>query len=74
MSVEISKDMLYPSLLYNKPVKYDDYITLYPVTMNDVIMFNLLSQSITVRKNSTFRDKKIIKMTYLDFLIYASGN
>ena len=74
MSVEINKDMLYPSLLYNKPVKYDDYITLYPVTMNDVIMFNLLSQSITVRKNSTFRDKKIIKMTYLDFLIYASGN
>ena len=69
MSVEINKDMLYPSLLYNKPVKYDDYITLYPVTMNDVIMFNLLSQSITVRKNSTFRDKKIIKMIRMYYYV-----
>ena len=74
MSVEISKDMLLPNLIYNKPVKYTDKIVLYPVTMNDVISFQLLSQSITVRKNSVFHDKKIIKMTYLDFLLYCLNN
>lgn len=74
MSVEIDKQVLLPSLIYNKPIKYDEHITLYPVTMNDIISFQLLSQSITVRKNSTFNDKKIIKMTYLDFLIYSAGN
>ena len=74
MSVKINKDMLLPNLIYNKPVKYTDKIVLYPVTMNDVISFQLLSQSITVRKNSVFHDKKIIKMTYLDFLLYCLNN
>ena len=72
--MEINKDMLLPNLIYNKPVKYTDKIVLYPVTMNDVISFQLLSQSITVRKNSVFHDKKIIKMTYLDFLLYCLDN
>lgn len=70
----INKDALLPSLIYNKPVKYTDKIVLYPVTMNDIISFQLLSQSITVRKNSTFHNKKIIKMTYFDFLLYSLYN
>lgn len=74
MSAEINKDVLFPLLIYNKPVKYSENIILYPVTMNDVVSFQLLSQSITVRKNSTFHEKKIIKMTYLDFLLYCFGN
>ena len=74
MSVEIKKDTLFPFLIYNKPVQYTKNIILYPVTMNDIVAFQTLSQSITVRKNSTFHDKKIIKMTYLDFLIYCLGN
>lgn len=74
IAVEINKEILFPLLIYNKPFKYDKHITLYPITMNDVILFQVLSQSITVRKNSIFRDKKIIKMTYLDFLLYCLGN
>lgn len=42
--------------------------------MNDVIMFQTFSNSITVRKNSIFRNKQIIKMSYLDFLFYSFGN
>ena len=74
MSVEIKKDTLFPLLIYNKPVKYTENIILYPVTMNDIVAFQALSQSITVRKNSTFHEKKIIKMTYLDFLLFAFGD
>lgn len=74
MSVEIKKETLFPLLIYNKPVKYTENIILYPVTMNDIVAFQALSQSITVRKNSTFHEKKIIKMTYLDFLLFAFGN
>lgn len=74
MNVKINKDILAPYLLFNKPIKYDTHITLYPVIMNDVLTFQILIQSITVRKNSIFRDKKIIKMSYLDFLFYCLGN
>lgn len=72
--MEINKDLLLNNLIYNKPIKYDDFITLYPVTMNDIITFQTLSKSITVRKNSTFHTKKIIKMSYLEFLLYAFCN
>lgn len=72
--MEIKKETLFPLLIYNKPVKYTENIILYPVTMNDIVTFQALSQSITVRKNSTFHEKQIIKMTYLDFLLYCFGN
>ncbi len=72
--MEINKDTLFPYLIYNKPFQYDEHITVYPVTMNDVILFQTLIPSITVRKNSTFHDKKIIKMTYLDFLLFCLNN
>lgn len=74
MIVLINKDLLMPELMYNKPVHYNESIIVYPVTMEHVLAFNTLKSSILVRKNSTFRDKKIIKMTYLDFLIYCIGN
>lgn len=72
--MKISKDYLLPSLIYNDPIQYNEHITLYPVTMKDIIMFQTLSSSITVRKNSIFHSKKIIKMTYLGFLFYSFGN
>ncbi len=74
MHVTISKDTLFPLLIYNKPVQYSEHITLSPVTMKDVVPFQTLSNSITLRKNSMFHEKKIIKMTYLDFLYYCFGN
>lgn len=72
--MEITKESLMSYLIYNKPVKYSDNIILYPVTMNDVILFQVLSKSITLRKNSIFHEKKIIKMEYLEFLKYSFGN
>lgn len=74
MTVKITKDILFPFLIYNKPFQYNEHITLYPVTMNDIVLFQSLSNSITLRKNSVFHEKKIIKMTYLDFLIYCFEN
>lgn len=71
INVNINKDTLLPFLIYNKPIKYSEHITLYPITMKDYISFQVFSQSITIRKNSTFHDKRIIKMTYLDFLFYC---
>lgn len=71
--MKIDKELLFPYIIFNQPFKYDDHITLYPVTMKDILTFQPLSQSIAVRKNSTFREKQIIKMSYLDFLIYCLG-
>lgn len=72
--VKINKDNLLPFLIYNMPFQYNDYITLFPVTMNDILLFQTLSKSIMVRKNSIFPEKKIIKMTYYEFLRYSYGN
>lgn len=69
--MQINKETLFPFLIYNKPFEYSKNITLYPVTMNDILLFQSLSKSITLRKNSIFHEKKIIKMTYLDFLLYC---
>ena len=63
-----------PFLLYDDKIEYSDDIELYPVTMADVLNFNLFSLSIKLRKDSTFRDKNIIKMSYLEFLIYSFNN
>lgn len=72
--MKLTKDTLFPYLIYNKPFIYDNHITLYPVTMNDIVLFQSLTKAITLRKNSIFHEKKIIKMTYYDFLIYSFGN
>lgn len=72
--VVINNDTLLPYIIFNKEIKYDENITLCPITMRDYIDFKLFSQSITIRKNSIFRDKKIIKMNYLDFLLYCYGD
>lgn len=72
--MEINKDILLPYLIFNDPFQYNEQIILYPVKMTDVILFQTLSKSITVRKNSIFHDKKIIKMTYFDFLKYSFEN
>lgn len=72
--MKINKDILLPYLIFNDPFQYNEQITLYPVKMTDILLFQTLSKSITVRKNSIFHDKKIIKMTYFDFLKYSFEN
>lgn len=72
--MEINKGSLLPSLIYNKPIQYSSHIVLYPVKMNDIIEFQTLIPSITLRKNSIFHDKQLIKMDYIDFLLYSCNN
>ena len=74
MSVEISKDTLFPYLIYNKEIKYNEHITLYPIKMKDIITFQQYQMSLTLRKDAIFQDKQIIKMGYLEFIKYACRN
>lgn len=73
-NVEISHQTLYLYLLFNKPIKYDENITLYPVRMKDVLTFQQCQIALTLRKDSIFHEKNIIKMGYLDFIKYAYRN
>ena len=74
MSVEISKDTLFPYLIYNKEIKYNEHITLYPIKMKDIITFQQYQMALTLRKDAIFQDKQIIKMGYLEFIKYACRN
>lgn len=65
---------IYECLLYSSPYHYTNDLVLYPVLMKDILTFSVLKSSIIVRKNSIFPVKKIIKMTYLDFLFYSHNN
>ena len=72
--MEISKDTLFPYLIYNKEVKYNEHITLYPIKMKDIITFQQYQMALTLRKDAIFQDKQIIKMGYLEFIKYACRN
>ena len=72
--MEISKDTLFPYLIYNKEIKYNEHITLYPIKMKDIITFQQYQIALTLRKDSIFQDKQIIKMGYLEFIKYACRN
>ncbi len=72
--MDINSNSLYQYLLYSSPIYYTEDLVLYPVQMKDILDFNLYKSSITVRKNSIFPIKKIIKMSYLDFLFYCYNN
>lgn len=68
MSVEIKKENFTSHLLFDLPIQYDDCITIYPVKMNNIFKFRLLQMAITVRKDSIFQRKDVIKMGYFDFI------
>ena len=74
MSVEISKDTLFPYLIYNKEIKYNEHITMYPIKMKDIITFQQYQIALTLRKDAIFQDKQIVKMGYLEFIKYACRN
>ena len=74
MIVEINKDMLFPYLIYNKEVKYNDSITLYPIKMKNIIEFQQYQIALTLRKDAIFMNKEIIKMGYWDFIKFAFRN
>lgn len=74
MSVEIKKETLFPFIIFNKEIKYNECITLYPVKMKDIVTFQQYQMALTLRKDSIFPEKQLIKMEYLDFIKYAFRN
>jgi hypothetical protein len=71
--VVINFDLLKPFIIFNKPIPIGG-ILLYPVKMSDVLSFNGLINSITIRKESIFPEKRILKMSYLEFLVFCKDN
>ena len=72
--MEINKDLLFPSLIYNEPIQYNQSIILHPIKMKDIVVFQRYQSALILRKDSIFHEKKIIKMGYLDFIKYAFQN
>lgn len=72
--MEFNAQSLYPFLLFDKEIKYNEKITLYPVKMKDILLFQQCQMAFTLRKDSIFQEKEIIKMQYLDFIKYACKN
>lgn len=72
--VEINKHILFPYLIYSKEIQYNEHITLYPVKMKDIVTFQQYQIALTLRKDSIFQEKQIIKMGYLEFIKYACRN
>lgn len=72
--MEINKDLFYSDLLYNREIIYSKNIILFPIKMKNIIEFQQYSYALTIRKNSIFNDKQIIKMEYLDFIKYSYNN
>jgi len=74
MIVEIKKELLYPFLIFDKPIRYKENITFNPVKMKNIIEFQQSSLSITFPKDSIVTEKQLIKMSYFDFIKYAHEN
>ena len=72
--MNISKDTLYPFLIYSRPFPYNESVKIYPVTMDKILEFQVLQSALTIRKDSTFTEKQVIKMTYYDFLKFCFQN
>ena len=66
--MQFTVENLYGNLLFSSPYYYTKDLILYPILMEDILIFSILKSSIIVRKNSIFPVKNIIKMSYLDFL------
>lgn len=74
MPLEINRQSLFPSLIFNNRIIYNEAITLYPIQMKHIIEFQQYEKALTLRKDSIFREKELIKMDYLDFIKYSFRN
>lgn len=72
--MEINTQTLYRYLLFDDPIIYNEYITLHPIKMKDILLFQTYQSAFTLRKDSIFKSKSIIKMSYFDFIKYAYQN
>lgn len=71
---KLTKEEIQSGNMFSEPFNYDGLFTIHPVKMKDYMIFQYLKESIILRKNSIFRQKNILKMSYLDFVIYADEN
>lgn len=71
VAVEINHQALYPSLIFDKEIRYNDQITLYPVKVKNIIQFQECQQAITLRKDAIFHEKELIRMPYFSFIKHA---
>lgn len=70
---KINVETLAPLLIYSKPIRYKNWI-FKPIIMKDYIEFMQWQQALTIRKNSTFREKELIKMSYRKLLRFCFMN
>lgn len=70
--MEINRQTLYPYLLFDREIPYNDSITLFPVRMKDILTLQQCQNALTLRKDAVFREKTWIKMGYLEFIQYAA--
>lgn len=73
-SEKYTKETLKRHLMFSEPFKYSENITLYPVRMKNILDFQHGELTLTLRKDSIFKEREILKMSYLDFLKYAYHN
>ena len=59
--MEPDRQTLFPYLLFDREIAYNEQITLYPVKMKDVVAFQQLLPALILRKDYIFREKQIIK-------------
>ena len=71
---QVTKQSMFPFLIFNKAFPYNNFITLHPVKMKDIMIFQQYQMALMLRKDSIFREKHIVKMPYLDFIKYACRN
>lgn len=72
--VEYNKSTLKEYLLFDTPFQYNESITLYPIKMENILVFNQCQQAFMIRKNAIFTEKEFIKMEYFEFLKYSALN
>lgn len=66
-----TKESLANYLTFSDAIPYSPNIILHPIKMGEFLRFNSNIESFTIRKNAIFPVKEIIKMKYLDFLLYC---
>lgn len=74
IDVTYNKDTLATYLMYSKPIQFNEKITLFPVSMENILEFNIWSRAIKFRKDSRIGIKEVLRMTYFEFLVYATNH
>lgn len=72
--VDVNAESLMPCLIYDLPIKYSEDITLHPIRMRNILSFQRCQCALTLRKDAIFQNKRILKMSYWDFIKYAAMN